>query len=424
MCPEPSSQPQPHSPASSSALPTPAIALPKLRAAAAVIAPHVVRTPTVAAPSLSELSGRQVSLKLEILQRTGAFKVRGALNKLAALTPLERSRGVIAASAGNHAQGVALAARLHGCPATIVMPARTPAIKVARTRSHGAHVEVVLHGAHYEEAFERALVLAAERGLVMVHPFDDLDVIYGQGTIALELAEQSEPLDSFVVPVGGGGLIAGVALGLKALWPKTRVIGVQAEGASPMVQSFQAGSERRVEHPQTIADGIRVGRVGRTTWPLVRDYVDECVTVTEEQLTEAIVTLLEQQKVVTEGAGAAGVAALLAGRAQFGERVGVLLCGGNIDLNLIARVIESGLSNSGRYHRVRLRAQDVPGTLQRITTVLTGCDVNILHIDHHRQGWRVPVGKVDVELLLEVRGPEDGVAVDRGLRAAGFQVEG
>lgn len=403
-------------------LPTPAQALERIRAAADVIGPHVVRTPTIPAHALSESVGAEVVLKLETLQRTGAFKLRGALHKIFTLGEEERGRGVIAASAGNHAQGVALSSKLVGCPATIVMPARTPAIKVDRTQGHGEHVEIVLHGAHYEEAYDRAVELARERGSTMVHPFDDLDVIYGQGTIALELVEQTAPLDTFLVPIGGGGLIAGIALALKALWPETRVIGIQAEGASPMVESYRAGEVREVAHPTTIADGIKVGRVGHTTWPLVRDYVDECVTVDEEQIASAMVHGLEQLKLVTEGAGATALAALLAGKVDPGERCGVLLCGGNVDLNLIARVVESGLANSGRYHRVHLRARDVPGTLQRITEVLTRNEVNILSIDHRRQGWTVPVGFVDVDIVLEVRNALQASRLDADLRAEGFDV--
>jgi threonine dehydratase len=404
------------------ALPSPEIALPRIQAAAATIAPHVVRTPTVPAPGLSEALGIDVVLKLETLQRTGAFKVRGALNKLFALSEAERARGVIASSAGNHAQGVALASKLLGCPATIVMPEATPTIKVDRTQGHGEHVEIVLHGAHYEEAYDRALELAQERGSTMVHPFDDLDVIYGQGTIGLELVEQTEPLDAFLVPIGGGGLIAGIALALKALWPSTRVIGVQAEGAAPMVASYRAGEARSVTHPRTIADGIQVGRVGQTTWPLVRDLVDECVTVDEESIVKAMVFGMEQLKLVTEGAGATGLAALLSGAVDPGNRCGVLLCGGNVDLKLVARVIESGLTNSGRYHRMVLRAPDVPGTLQRITAVLTRHKVNIVDIDHHRMGWKVPIGYVDVEVVLEVRDASQGRKIDAELEAEGFRV--
>ncbi|QDU68597.1 threonine ammonia-lyase [Engelhardtia mirabilis] len=405
---------------SAQALPTPIEALPMIRRAAEVIGPHIVRTPTVPAPAFSELSGHEVFLKLETLQRTGAFKVRGALNKILTLDPESRSRGVVAASAGNHAQGVALASKIVGCPATIVMPERTPVIKVGRTQSHGPHVTIVLHGANYDEAYDHARTLASERGAVMVHPFDDLDVICGQGTIGLELFEQAEPLDTVIVPIGGGGLIAGIGLALKALWPKVKLVGVQAEGAAPMVRSFEADSEVVVAGPKTIADGIQVGKVGRITWPLVRAVVDQCITVSEDEITDAMVQALEQTKLVTEGAGATALAGLLSGRAELGPRVGLLMCGGNIDLTLLTRVIESGLAKAGRYHRIRLRTADVPGVLQRITSVLTQLQTNIVDISHQRQGWKVPVGSVDVEILVEVRDGDQGPLVDEALRAAGF----
>lgn len=402
---------------------TPAEALPRIRRAAEVIAPHVVKTPTVAAPALSELCGREVLLKLETLQRTGAFKVRGALHKILTLDDKARSNGVVAASAGNHAQGVALASRIVQCPAVIVMPERTPVIKVDRTQSHGAHVEIVLHGANYDEAYDHAKTLATDRGATMVHPFDDFDVLCGQGTIGLELDEQIGELDSVVIPIGGGGLIAGIGLALKALRPSIRIIGVQATGADPMVRSFEAGHPIDVDRPTTIADGIQVGKVGQLTWPLVQSVVDECLTVTEDEITEAMVVSLEQAKLVTEGAGATALAAVLSGRAQFGDRVGVLVCGGNIDLTLLTRVIESGLAKGGRYHRIRLRAADVPGVLERIAGVLSQHQVNIVDISHHRQGWKVPVGSVDVEILVEVRDEGVGEVVDAALRRSGFDTD-
>lgn len=416
----PASDPSPPVPAGSAPPLTPAAALERIRRAAEVIRPHALRTPTLYSHSLSQESGRQVWVKLEMLQRTGAFKVRGALNKLAHLSAAERERGVIAASAGNHAQGVGLAAQVYGAKATIVMPLSTPTIKVERTRAFGA--EIVLHGEHYDAAYDHALGLAEARGMTMVHPFDDLDVIAGQGTLALEIFEDLPELDALVVPVGGGGLIAGVALAARALRPGLRVYGVQAEGAAPMVRSFEAGRPVAVERPETLADGIRVGRVGRLTWPLVQAYVDGLLTVSEDELAAAIVTGLEQLKTVAEGAGAAALAALRSGRLPPAGRVCVLCCGANIDSTLLTRVIEAGLANSGRAHALRLRTRDVPGTLVRIAEVLAAQGCNILDIDHHRQGWKVPVGFVEVEILLETRRAGEGAAVDRALRAAGFEV--
>ncbi len=393
-------------------------ALAQIRGAAAVIGPHIVRTPTVLSHAFSQDVGAQVHLKLEILQRTGSFKVRGALNRILTLEPATRSRGVIAASAGNHAQGVGLAAQLCGCPALIVMPTGTPQIKIRRTAAFGA--EVVLHGENYDQAYVHACTLAESGGRTMIHPFDDMAVIAGQGTIGLELLEQVADFDTVVVPIGGGGLIAGVALCLKALRPDVRIVGVQAAGAAPMVRSFEAGHPVEVERPTTIADGIRVGRVGAHTWPIVQALVDECVTVEEDDLCFAIARALEQSKIVLEGAGAAGLAALLRGRTRPGRRNVVLTCGGNIDLTLLARVVESGLAQAGRTHRLRLRVPDQPGQLERIGGVLRRQGVNILDIQHQRGGWRVPVGFVDVELLVETRGPEALGELEAELERAGL----
>ncbi|MBI1380642.1 MAG: threonine ammonia-lyase [Planctomycetaceae bacterium] len=393
-----------------------------IRRAADVIGPHIVRTPTVLSHAFSQELGAEVHFKLEILQRTGSFKVRGALHRILTLETKERARGVIAASAGNHAQGVGLAAQLCGCPATIVMPVGTPQIKVRRTAAYGA--EVVLFGDNYDRAYAHARELAQQRGLVMIHPFDDPAVIAGQGTIGLEMLEQLADFDTVVVPIGGGGLIAGIALALKALAPAVRIVGVQAAGAAPMVHSFAAGAPVEVAEPRTIADGIRVGKVGGHTWPIVRDLVDECVAVEEEELALAIAGALEQSKIVLEGAGAAGLAALLSRRVQPGKRTVVLACGGNIDLTLLARVVELGLAHAGRTHRMRLRVPDRPGQLEHIGAVLRREGANILDIQHHRGGWRVPLGFVDVELLVETRGPEALAELEAALAKAGLDTAG
>jgi threonine dehydratase len=255
----------------------------------------------------------------------------------------------------------------------------------------------------------------------MVHPFDDLEVVCGQGTIGLEILADVPDVDTVVVPVGGGGMVAGIALAVKAVAPHVRVVGVQAQGANPMARSFARGEPVDVPGPTTIADGIRVGRVGSNTWPIVRDYVDDVVEVSEAEITDAIVRILAEAKVVTEGAGAAGIAALLAGRVGAGHTVAALLCGGNIDLNLIARVIERGLTNAGRYHAMRLRTQDVPGRLLAMCQVLAEHGANIVDIAHFRAGWKIPVGSVEIEVLIETRGAGEGQRIERELAAQGFE---
>jgi len=398
----------------------PARALPEIRAAAARIASGARRTPTVPSHTFSAGSGCEVHLKLENLQRTGSFKLRGALNKVMQLSAADLHRGLIAASAGNHAQGVALAAQLAGAKATIVMPRQTPLVKIQRTEAYGA--EVVLHGASWDESQARALELARERGLTPVHPFDDPAVILGQGTVALEILEDVPGLDAIVVPIGGGGLASGVALAAKALAPSVRVIGVQAEGANAMARSLRAGAPVVVERPETIADGIRVGSVGERTFELVRRFVDECVTVTDAEIVDAGLQTIEKSRVVAEPAGVAGIAALLAGKLAGAKRVCAIVSGGNVDPNLLARVIESELAAAGRYHLVRLRLRDVPGELARALQLVgeTGC--NVLEVVHYRAGWKIPIGVVDVEILLETRRPGQGRELEASLRERSFEV--
>lgn len=394
--------------------------LARIRRAAEVISPYVRRTPTVYSYTYSESSGADVWLKLENLQRTGSYKVRGALHKLLSLAPDERARGLVAASAGNHAQGVALAAKLLGVPATIVMPLSTAIVKVQRTEDYGARV--VLHGVNYDEAQARARELEAEGGLTLVHPFDDPDVIVGQGTVGLEILAEVSELDTIVVPIGGGGLISGIALAVKALAPRIRIVGVQAEGADPMVRSFRAGERVTVPHPSTVAEGIRVGGTGRHTFELVRALVDDCVTVTDDEIVETVVQTMDKSRVVAEAAGVAAVAALASGRVKEAGRACAVVSGGNIDLNLLARIIESGLARAGRSHLVALRCPDVPGQLARILEVVVGEGANILDVQHYRAGWKVPLGSVDVEILLETRRAGDGERIDRALAERGFEL--
>jgi threonine dehydratase len=397
---------------------TPATALPEIRRAAERLAPYIRRTPSVYSYSLSEPLGLDVWLKLENLQRTGSFKLRGALNKILGLPPEMLKRGLVAASAGNHAQGVALAAKLVGARATIVMPLATPILKVVRTEGYGA--EVVLSGENYDAAQRHATVLAQERGTVLIHPYDDVDILIGQGTVGLELMEDAEGLDAVVVPIGGGGLIAGMALAIKACSPTTRVIGVQASGASPTVQSFLTGSAVRVASPTTIADGIRVGGTGEVTLEIIRRVVDECITVEEDELVDAVVQTMEKSKVVAEAAGVAGVAAILARKVTGAQRIATVVSGGNIDLNLFARILENGLDRAGRTHHVRVRVADTPGQLARLLGIVADNDCNIMDVQHLRAGWQVPLGFVDIDVVVETRRSDAGPRLEAALRAAGF----
>jgi len=389
--------------------PTPMLQVPGVRAKRAA------GSPTIA-------GARRLWLKAENLQATGSFKIRGAYNRI---SRLERSPGVIAASAGNHAQGVALAAGLAGLPSTIVMPEETPLIKVERTRALRA--EVILHGASFEDAFARACAIGEQRGLTFVHAYEDRHVIAGQGTIGLEILEQRPDLQAVIVPVGGGGLISGIALALKSLNPAITVIGVQARVAAPAVAAFRARKgSRPVSLPRadTIADAIRFKSASAVTMPIIRGYVDEMVDVTEEEIAEAIVRLMEESKLVAEGAGAVGVAALLAGRIPAKlSRVCVVVSGGNIDLNMTARVVEQGLSKSSRYLVLRTEIPDKPGRLFGILNYLAERHINVLDVRHNRAGWKVPLGRVEIELLVETRNASHAAEIVRSLAEAGYRIE-
>jgi len=399
---------------------TPETALPEIRRAAERLAPYVRRTPTVYSYTFSEQAGCDVWLKMESLQRTGSFKIRGALNKVLTMPRDQLERGLVAASAGNHAQGVALAAKLANARATIVMPTSTAIVKVQRTQGYGA--TVILSGGNYDEAQVYATRLAAERGLTLIHPFDDPAIVIGQGTVGLELLEDAEALDAVVVPIGGGGLIAGDRAAVKARSPATRVIGVQASGAAPMAQSFLHGSAVRVDAPHTIADGIRVGTVGAVTFDIVRRCVDEIITVDDDEIVDAVVQAMEKSKVIAETAGVAAVAAILAGKVRGAQRVAAVISGGNIDLNQIARIIENGLARAGRIYHVRVRVADVPGQLARLLAIVAQNQCNIVEVQHLRSGWQVPLGFVDIDLLVETRRSDAGPQLDAALHEAGFEV--
>jgi threonine dehydratase len=382
----------------------------------------IVETPCPYSQTLSELCHARCFVKLENLQMTGSFKERGAANLLLQLGPEERRRGVIAASAGNHGLAVAFHAERLGIPATIVMPEYAPLIKVTSAQRHRA--EVILHGGNYDEAYERARALEAERGLLFVHPFDDARVIAGQGTLGLELLEQLPDLEAVIVPVGGGGLIGGVALAVRATRPDVRVIGVQSAALPAMARSLERGERVRVDAAATIADGIAVRQVGALTLELARRWVDSVVTVDEEELANAVLLLLEIEKTVVEGAGAAPLAALLNRRLGLdGRRVALVLSGGNIDVTMLARIIERGLVKDGRLVRLGVLLRDVPGSLARLTALIAEARANILHILHDRAfSQHAAVGQTLVELTLETSGPAQIASIKRRLEAAGYQV--
>jgi threonine dehydratase len=382
----------------------------------------VYETPCAYSQTLSELTGTRCYVKLENLQMTGSFKERGAANLLFQLDASERRRGVVAASAGNHGLAVAFHAARLGIPATIVMPTYAPLVKVASARRYGA--EVILHGANYDEAYEQAQAVVAERDAVFVHPFDDARVVAGQGTLGLELLEQVEALDAVIVPVGGGGLIAGVALAIKARRPDVRVIGVQAAAVPAMERALAAAERVRVPAGATIADGIAVRQVGAVTYALASRLVDGVVTVDEEELANAVLLLLEIEKTVVEGAGAAPLAALLNRQLGLaGGRVALVLSGGNIDVTMLARIIERGLVKDGRLVRLGVALQDRPGALARLTAQIAEERANILQIEHDRAFSRQPIGSTEVELTLETSGRKQIDTIKQRLEAAGYIVE-
>lgn len=394
------------------------VSLQDIRDAAAAIAGAVVATPCLPSRTLSEITGAQVFLKFENHQFTASFKERGALTKLLSLSPDQRARGVIAASAGNHAQGVAYHARRLGIPAVIVMPRHTPAVKVEQTRAFGA--EVVLAGELFDDARAHASELAVSGGLTMVHPYDDERVIAGQGTIALEMLAAYPDLDMLVVPIGGGGLISGIALAAKALKPGIEVLGVETQRFPSMYCALKGTT------PQfgttTIADGIAVKQPGALTLPIVRALVSEVLLVDEGDIEQAIVLLLEIEKTVVEGAGAAGLACLLRYRERFvGRKVGVVLCGGNIDPLMLSDIIERGMVRSGRLTRLQVVLRDLPGSLAQVTACLAQANANIEEVHHQRAFTHQPVRSAEVDFVLETRGHEHVAQIIEALAAAGFE---
>ncbi|MFF5401676.1 threonine ammonia-lyase [Streptomyces misionensis] len=369
---------------------------------------------------LSQLVGAPVQLKCENLQRTGSFKLRGAYVRIAGLLPEERAAGVVAASAGNHAQGVALASSLLGVHATVFMPHGAPLPKVSATREYGA--EVRLTGQVVDETLAAAQDYAARTGAVFIHPFDHPDIIAGQGTVGLEILEQCPQVRTIVVGIGGGGLAAGIAVAVKAVRPDVRIIGVQAEGAAAYPPSLALGHPVAVANPATMADGIRVGRPGVVPFGIIRELVDEVRTVSEDQLSAALLLCLERAKLVVEPAGASPVAALLAAPGDFEGPVVAVLSGGNVDPVLLQRVLRHGMAAQGRYLAVRLRLTDRPGALATLLGVLSGVDANVLDVSHVRTDPRLGLSEAEVELHLETKGPAHCTEVGQALREAGYTV--
>lgn len=396
------------------------LSLHDIQSAAQRIQGHILETPCVESRTLSQIVGAQVFLKFENLQFTASFKERGACNKLAQLTPEESARGVIAMSAGNHAQGVAYHAQRLGLRAVIVMPRFTPDVKVERTRGFGA--EVVLHGDTLDEARAHARELAQAQGLVFVHPYDDEAVAAGQGTLALEILQAQPDLDMLVVAIGGGGLIAGVATAAKAIKPDIQIIGVQTQRFPSMVNAIR-GSDLPMGQ-STIAEGIAVATPGVLTAPVVRTLVDDLLLVDEGDIEQAVLMLLEIEKTLVEGAGAAGLAAMLRYGPRFaGKKVGLVLSGGNIDPLLLAAIIERGMVRSGRLARIRVSARDVPGVLARITATVADAGANIEEVHHQRAFTMLAAQNVEIECVLQTRNQPHVEQVLARLRAQGMEAQ-
>jgi threonine dehydratase len=403
-------------------IPLPMLTLRAIQEARERIRGSIVTTPFVHSEKFSLQTGNSIFLKLENLQMTGAFKERGALNKILMLTADERRRGVIAASAGNHAQAVAYHATKRGIKAQICMPLTTPLVKVSATRGYGA--EVILAGANYDEACEEALRRCEEQKLTFIHPFDDEAVIAGQGTLGIEMLEQHGDLDILIIPVGGGGLIAGIACAVKETNPRIQIIGVQSSKLASMKAAIEQNELVTLPANKTIADGIAVRSAGTLTFPLVQKYVDEIVTVDEEEIASAILQLLEKEKTLAEGAGAAATAAVLNKKVpNHGKKLGVLVSAGNIDVSLLSLIIERGLVKDGRLVRLRIHLPDHPGALQRLSAVIADQKANIVETIYDRAYYGVVLGDTVIDITMETRGPEHVADLTAALEAAGYPFE-
>ncbi len=379
------------------------VTLESIEAAATRIGPSIYESPLVHSKTLSRLSGNAIFLKLENLQMTGSFKERGALNRILTMTDDERRQGVIAASAGNHGQGVAYHATQRSIPVQIWMPRSTPLIKLTATRAYGA--DIVLHGDNYDEACEAAIERSVQRNAVFIHPFDDDAVIAGQGTVGLELLKQNPALDVILVPVGGGGLIGGVGCAVKERNPAVEVIGVQTSRLPSMHQALQQQHPVDLPAKSTLADGIAVRKAGVRTLPLARKYVDRLVTVEEDEIAEAILMLLEGEKTVAEGAGAVALAAVLQAKTGHrGKNIAVLVSGGNLDVTLLARIIEQGMVRDGRRLRLRVRLPDYPGALEGLASVIAKAQANIMETSYNRAHYGVSLNEATIDITMETRG--------------------
>lgn len=398
------------------------ITLADIQAARERIRGSIYLSPCARSETFSQLTGNSVYLKLDNLQRTGAYKERGALNKLLTLTAEQKSRGVIAASAGNHAQGVAYHAGRHGIRAEICMPLTTPLTKVSATKGYGA--EVVLHGANYDEACAEALRRSRQENLTFIHAFDDNAIIAGQGSIGLEILEQHPEVDAIVAPIGGGGLIGGISCAVKEINPRVQILGVQPGRLPSMQVAIAEGKPVTLTPAPTIADGIAVLRAGDRTLPLVQKYVDQIVTVDEEEIANAILLLLEREKTLAEGAGAAAIAAVLNHKFPLGgKKVVVLVTGGNIDVTLLSRIIERGLVKDGRLVRLRVHLPDYPGALHKLTGILAQHRANIVETSYDRAYYGVNLGDTAIDITMETRGPDHIVELLSALGAAGYAHE-
>ena len=399
------------------------LSLSDIQAARARIQNRVEVTPCDYSEILSRLYGCQIYLKLENLQITGSFKARGAFNKMLQLTSEQGKAGVVAASAGNHAQGVAYAARQLGIHATIVMPETSPLAKIRGTEELGA--AIVLHGSRYGEAYEKACELQQQHGYTFVHAFDDPQIIAGQGTIGLEILEQVPDVELIIVPIGGGGLIGGIGLATKQTRPDIRLIGVQAERIPAMKTSLEAGHILAHHPANTIADGISIAKVGQHTFPLVQQYIDEVTTVSEESIAYAIMMLLEREKTLTEGAGAVGFAALSHGCIKDikDKKIVVVLSGGNIDMTMLTVILERGLENDGRLARLKVVIPDKPGNIAKLASLVAAQHANILEIYQHHSVSEVDIGETEVEMVLEAKGREHVDAIITSIKQCGYQLK-
>ena len=397
------------------------LSLADVESAAALLKGVAITTAMEESRWLSSVVGGPVLLKCENLQRTGSFKIRGAYVRMSRLSPEERARGVVAASAGNHAQGVALAAKMLGIRATVFMPEGAPIPKLNATKGYGA--EVIFHGAILDEALAHAIQYAEETGAVLIHPFDHVDIVAGQATVGLEILEQAPTAATVLVPTGGGGLIAGTALAIKSVRPDVRIIGVQAEGAAAYPGSLAAGAPVALDSMSTMADGIAVACPGVVPFEEIAAHVDDVITVSEESISQALVLLLERAKMVVEPAGAVGVAAVLDRPDAFPTPAVAVLSGGNVDPLLLAKLIRHGMASAGRYLNVQVRIPDRPGGLARLLGELADEGANVLEVVHERTSTSLTVDEVEVHVQLETRGPEHAAAVLARLREHGYQVD-